>query len=193
MQLLSRLEEDLKSSIEAKKSLTREKKKIFKSIDIICNAIKNRKKIFICGNGGSAADAQHLSAEYIDRLRPKINRKPLPLISLSLDTSHLTACCNDFSFTEIFARPLGALGSNGDVLICISTSGNSKNIISVLKLAKKMRIKTISFLGQRGGKAKKYSETNIVVDSKNVARIQESHIFLGHFILEEVEKKIFKR
>jgi D-sedoheptulose 7-phosphate isomerase len=193
MKIVQKLETDLNSSIEAKKSLLKEKKIIFETINIIYSAIKNKKKIFLCGNGGSAADAQHLSAEYIDRLRPKINRRPLPLISLALDTSHLTACSNDFNFSQVFSRPLSALGTSGDVLICISTSGNSKNILNVLKLAKKMRIKTISFLGKKGGKAKKYSKTSIIVNSENVARIQEAHIFLGHFVLEVVENKLFNR
>jgi len=193
MKIMQKLEADLNSSIEAKKSLIKKKKEIFEAIAIIYSAIKNKKKILLCGNGGSAADAQHLSAEYIDRLRPKINRKPLPLISLALDTSHLTACSNDFNFDQVFSRPLRALGSSGDVLICISTSGNSKNILNVLKLAKKMKIKTISFLGKKGGKAKKYSKTYIIVDSENVARIQEAHIFLGHFVLEVVENKLFNK
>jgi D-sedoheptulose 7-phosphate isomerase len=184
---------DLEKSIEAKKSLITKQNEINKAINILFSVIKKKKKIFICGNGGSAADAQHLSAEYIDRLRPNVNRKPLPLISLSLDTSHITACGNDFNFNNIFERPLSALGSRGDALLCISTSGNSQNIINVLKLAKKKGIKTISFLGKKGGIAKKYSSINIIVNSNNVARIQESHIFLGHFILEEVERKIIKR
>ena len=117
----------------------------------------------------------------------------MPLLSLALDTSHLTACGNDFGFEYIFERPLKALGSKGDVLICISTSGKSENIVRVLKLSKKMGVKSISLLGGDGGFAKKHSNINIIVDSTDVARIQEVHIFLGHFILQEVERKFLKK
>ena len=111
---------------------------------------------------GSAADAQHLSAEFVDRLRPKINRQPLPILSLALDTSHLTACSNDFSFDEVFSRPLEAFGKKTDILLVISTSGNSKNIIKVLKKAKQMKIKSIALLGNNGGLAKKYADNCLI-------------------------------
>ena len=106
----------------------------------ILNTLKKKKKIFICGNGGSAADAQHLAAEFLVRLRPKVNRQPLPIISLAQDTSTITACANDYSFEKLFSRNLQALYSNGDLLITISTSGMSKNIIDVLKFAKRNNI-----------------------------------------------------
>ena len=116
----------------------------FKNIEKIKNKIlyclKNSGKVFICGNGGSAADAQHLAAEFVGRLRPKVNRKPYPVISLALDNSTLTACANDYGFKKIFSRPLDALGSKNDILIVISTSGKSKNIIDVLRLAKKKEL-----------------------------------------------------
>ena len=107
-----------------------------------------------------------------------------------MDTSTLTACGNDFNFKYIFSRSLEALGKKGDLLIVLSTSGNSQNIIEALKAAKKRKINCLSLLGSKGGKAKKFSKLNIIVNSNNVARIQEAHLFLGHFILNEVEKKL---
>ena len=121
----------------------------------ILNTLIKKKKVFICGNGGSAADAQHLAAEFLVRLRPNVNRRPFPIISLAQDTSTITACANDFSFEKLFSRNLEALYSPGDILITISTSGNSKNIIDVLKFAKKNKIYSISLLGNNGGNAKK--------------------------------------
>jgi len=190
--LKKELKRDIQQSILAKKSLIKISNKIFESIKILTECLKNGNKILICGNGGSAADAQHLAAEFLVRLRPNVNRKSLPVISLALDTSTLTACGNDYSFDKIFSRPLSAIGNENDVLISISTSGNSKNIITVLKQAKKQNIKTISLLGQNGGIAKKFSNLSLITDSKNVARIQESHIFLGHFIFQKVEENIIK-
>ena len=158
----------------------------------IFTAIKNGKKVYICGNGGSAAEAQHFAAEFLVKLNTKIKRDPFPIVSLALDTSTLTACGNDFDFKHIFSRNLDALGKKGDVLIVLSTSGNSQNIIEVLKKAKKNKIVSIAFLGFRGGKAKELSDINLIVKNNNVARIQEAHLFLGHHILNEVEKKLIK-
>ena len=121
------------------------------------------------------------------RLRPNINRNPYPVISLALDTSTLTACSNDYGYNNIFSRPLDALASKKDVLIIISTTGKSKNIIKVLKLAKKKKITSIGFLGRGGGEAKSLCNLNYLVPSNNVSRIQETHIFLGHLIFELVE------
>ena len=190
--LKKHLKQDIQQSILAKKSLIKISNKINESIKILTECLKNGNKILICGNGGSAADAQHLAAEFLVRLRPNVNRKSLPVISLALDTSTLTACGNDYSFDKIFSRSLSALGKENDVLISISTSGMSKNIINVIRQAKKQNINTISFLGKKGGKAKKFSNLSLIVDSNNVARIQESHIFLGHFIFQKVEENIIK-
>ncbi len=183
----------LEDSIEAKRSLFVIEEKINFAIDKICKSLKNKGKIFFCGNGGSAADAQHLAAELLIRLRPHVNRKSIPAISLCMDSSTLTACGNDFKFEKIFSRPLEALGEKRDILIVISTSGNSENIIEVLKMAKKKKLFSIGFLGHKGGKAKKYTDLSLIVPSTTVARIQETHIFLGHIILEMVEKKLFKK
>ena len=122
---------DIFESIEVKKKLIKLDKEVFLSIKKIFITIKNGGKIFICGNGGSAADAQHLSAEFLVRLNPEVNRKPLPVVSLAMDTSTLTACGNDYGFNYIFSRNLEALGCKKDLLIIISTSGNSNNILEV--------------------------------------------------------------
>lgn len=160
---------------------------------VIFKTLKKNKKIFICGNGGSAADAQHLAAEFMVRLRTGINRRPLPIISLAQDVSTITACSNDYSFKKLFSRNLEALYSRGDILITISTSGMSKNIIEVLKFAKKKKIYSIALLGNNGGIAKKISDIPIIVKSKNVARIQECHIFIGHILLEWTENQLLKK
>ena len=166
---------------------------IEKAIKIIHKKIKLGGKLMLCGNGGSAADAQHLSAEYLVRLRPNVNRKPIPAISLAQDTSTLTACGNDYDFSDVFRRPFQALAKKNDVLIAITTSGNSLNVIKVLKDARSKKITTIGFLGGSGGKCKKFCDINLIVPSKSTARIQECHIFLGHFIFEQVENLILKK
>ena len=166
---------------------------IEKAIKIIHKKIKLGGKLMFCGNGGSAADAQHFSAEYLVRLRPNINRKPLPAISLAQDTSTLTACGNDYNFSDIFVRPFQALAKKNDVLIAITTSGNSLNVTKVLKEARSKKITTIGFLGNLGGKCKNYCDIKLIVPGKSTARTQECHIFLGHFILEQVENLIIKK
>jgi len=129
----------IEESILTKRNLLSEEKKINKAIKEISKSLKKGNKILLCGNGGSAADAQHLAAEFLVRLRPHINRKPLPAISLTTDVSSITACGNDYDFNDIFSRNLEALYKPGDVLIVISTSGNSKNIINALKFCKKKK------------------------------------------------------
>lgn len=155
--------------------------------------ISNGGKIMICGNGGSAADAQHLAAEFIVRLRPKVNRKAIPVLSLAMETSSLTACGNDYSFSDIFSRPFNAFSNKEDLLIVISTSGNSKNILKVLKESKKKNVRSISLLGTNGGKAKGIADLDIIVPSKVTARIQECHIMLGHFIFEQTENNLLAK
>lgn len=185
----------INESIILKKKLKNFKLEVNYFTSVIFDTIKNNKKIFICGNGGSAADSQHLAAEFLIRLNPKVNRKAIAMIPLALDTSSLTACGNDYSFEKIFSRNLEAIGSSDDLLMCLTTSGNSKNIINVVKTAKKMKIKTLCLLGNKGGEVKKFIEKKsnmIIIPSKNVARIQECHMFLGHTILNMVEKKLLK-
>ena len=195
--ILIELQNQLDENINVHHDILEMSKDIIDSINIIQKKLKKGGKILFCGNGGSAADAQHLAAEFIVRLRPHVNRNPLPALTLVQDTSTLTACGNDYSFDDIFLRPFKALAKNNDILICISTSGNSKNILKVLKEAKKKKIYSISFLGKGGGKAKKITNKSLIIASDNTARIQEGHIFLGHFILEKIEdlflKKIIKK
>ena len=186
------LKKHLNENIQVKKKIFSLSKSILEATDLIYNTIKNNGKVYLCGNGGSAADAQHLAAEFLIRLRPKVNRKPIPFLTLATDTSTITACGNDYSFDQIFSRPFDALANKKDLLIVISTSGNSKNIINVLKLSNKKKIKNISLLGKDGGNAKKHSYLPIIIKHGNVARIQEAHIFLGHFILQMVEDRILK-
>ena len=157
----------------------------------IVNCLKNGKKILICGNGGSAAEANHLAAEFIVRLKPTNNRAAIPVISLEQNSAVLTACGNDLGFENIFSRSLEALGNEGDILLSLSTSGESENILKALKSAKKSKIRSVSFLGNKGGKAKSLSDINLIIPSSNTARIQECHLFLGHHIFSEVEKKLF--
>lgn len=155
----------------------------------VIETLKNNGTIFWCGNGGSASDSQHLAAELIGRFEK--DRAPLKSISLNTDTSVITALSNDYSYDLIFQRQLEALGNSKDLLIVISTSGNSKNIINVLKEAKKKQIFTIALLGKDGGEAQKFSSLSIVVPSNSTARIQEMHILIGHIICSCVEKNMF--
>ena len=186
------LKKNIKESIFLKKKINKFAKKIEDSVGLVSKTLANTGKIFLCGNGGSAADAQHLAAEYLVRLKPNINRNPFPAISLAMDTSTLTACGNDLGFSNIFSRNLNALGQKDDLLIVLSTSGNSLNVIKALKMSKKMKIKSIALLGSKGGKMKGLADQEIIIPSRNVARIQECHIFLGHFIFEQAEKIIIE-
>ena len=158
--------------------------------DVVANSISNGGKLMICGNGGSAADAQHLVAEFLIRLTSDVNREGIPAISLAQDSSTLTACLNDYGPDVIFKRVMSSLASNSDILLAISTSGNSKNIIEVLKYAKSRGIYSIGFLGGDGGGALAYCNNAFIVPSESTARIQESHITAGHTLLQYVEDKL---
>ena len=151
------------------------------------NAIMKGGKIMLCGNGGSAADAQHLAAELLVRLRPRNNRQGVPAISLAQDTSTITACGNDFGYDLIYERMVQALGRKGDVLIGISTSGNSENVILAMKKAKSMGVTVFGFLGEKINNAKDFCDYVLVVPSNDTGRIQEIHITAGHALMERVE------
>jgi len=155
--------------------------------EIIANSISKGGKLLLCGNGGSAADAQHLAAEFLIRLTSDVNRQSIPALSLAQDTSTLTACINDYGSDDVFKRVFSALSSKGDILLVISTSGNSRNIIETLKLAKERDIFSLGFLGNEGGEALQYCNSALIVPSKVTARIQESHITAGHALLQYVE------
>lgn len=157
---------------------------------VIANSIKNGGKLLLCGNGGSAADAQHLAAELLVRFRSGVERKSLPAIALTLDASMLTATANDYNFEQIFARPLSGLGKAGDVLLGITTSGNSKNVLNAFAVAKAMDITTLGFLGGSGGLAKDCCDYAFIVPSSVTARIQEVHITAGHIMMEIIEQQL---
>ena len=150
----------------------------------------NNGKIMLCGNGGSAADAQHLAAEMLVRLRPNINRESVPAITLAQDTSTITACGNDFGYDTLYERNLRAFGKKEDCLIGISTSGDSKNVILAMKAAKELKIKVFGFLGCGGGKALKYCDEAFIVPSNETGRIQEAHITAGHALMEYIEDNL---
>ncbi len=160
--------------------------------NILVKCIANKGKILLCGNGGSAADAQHLAAELLVRLRPKVNRNPIPAIALAMDTSTITACGNDFGYKHIFERNILALGKKEDVLICISTSGMSENLELAAIAANSIGMDTIGFLGNNGGQLKNYCNHSFIIPSSNTARIQECHIILGHSLMQYLEEKLLE-
>lgn len=155
-------------------------------VDVIIQAFKNNKKLLIFGNGGSAADAQHVAAEFIGRFKKE--RKSLPAIALSTDTSILTSLGNDYGFDIIFSRQIQGLGQSGDVALGISTSGNSINVIKAIEQAKQQGMKTIALTGCGGGILASVAELNLIVASTDTARIQESHVCMEHIICQLVEQ-----
>jgi D-sedoheptulose 7-phosphate isomerase len=179
-------------SIEVKQKIVDDKlflTKINQCVESIVLALKNGNKIFFAGNGGSAADAQHLTAEFTGRFYKE--RTPLAAICLNTNVSSITAIANDYGYSEVFVRQLTALAKKGDILAGITTSGNSENIIKAFKYAKENDILTIAFTGQKGGDLKDYADILLNVPSCDTPRIQESHITIGHIICELVEKKLF--
>jgi D-sedoheptulose 7-phosphate isomerase len=158
----------------------------------IFKLIMRGNKIMLCGNGGSAADAQHLAAEMLIRLRPNYNREGVAAIALSQDISTITACGNDFGYDVLYERLIKTLGNKGDCLIAISTSGNSKNVVLAMKAAKKMNIKVFGFLGSDGGDALTLCDKVFLVPSKNTGRIQEAHITAGHALMEYIEDRLIE-
>lgn len=148
-------------------------------------------KVLICGNGGSAADAQHIAAEFVIRLSHRLERPALPAISLATDSSIITAAGNDIGFENVFSRQVEALGSPDDALIAISTSGNSENIIRAIHTATEKQMKTIGFLGDAGGKAAGLCDFSLTIPSSNTAHIQEGHITVGHIICDLIEQSLF--
>ena len=160
------------------------------AIKLVTNTVKDERFLFFVGNGGSAAEAQHMSAEYIATLDHRNYRKGIKALALTVDTSFITAWTNDFEYETIFSRQLETLGAPNDLLFAYSTSGNSKNIIKVIEYASKNRIKIIGFTGNNGGAMNEICDVNFVVPSSNTAMIQEVHTMLGHVICGFVEKGI---
>jgi D-sedoheptulose 7-phosphate isomerase len=154
-------------------------------VAVMLAALKQGNKILFCGNGGSAADSQHIAAEFIGRFKKE--RQSLAAVALTTDTSILTAIGNDYGFDFVFSRQVEGIANEGDVLVGISTSGNSKNVIEAVNLAKKMNVKTVSFTGNDGGPLGSLTDFHINVPSSDTARIQESHICIAHIICELVE------
>lgn len=189
-----RIPQSIEQSIAAKNAILADSDflmRIEKAAEMIITSLRGGGKIHFCGNGGSAADAQHLAAELSGRFY--YDRPPLNAESLHCNTSYLTAVGNDYGYEHIFARLLRGTGRKGDVLVGISTSGNSKNIVEAYKVCKEMGIRIISFTGETGGKIKEMSDLLLNVPSTDTPRIQESHIMIGHIICELVESELFPR
>lgn len=181
------LERIFKASIQVKQNtLEQNKDKLIDAVRLLTNALVNGHKIFLFGNGGSAADAQHIAAEFIGRFQKE--RQALPAIALTTDTSILTALGNDYSFDIVFARQLEGLGQAGDVAMGISTSGNSPNILVGMRKARALGLKTIAFTGGDGGQLASLADISLIVPSKITARIQESHLCMAHSLCELVEQ-----
>ena len=162
---------------------------IFRAIEIISSSVLNGKKVIWCGNGGSAADAQHMAAELMGGLVSH-SRRPIPSIALTTDSSFITAWSNDTDYSTIFSRQIEGLGMPEDVLVAISTSGNSKNVIKAIEMAKLKLLKVVVLSGNSGGKMKGRGDVEICIPSTNTQRIQEGHLFVEHLICECIEKTI---
>lgn len=190
---MNKIKNIIQKSIDVK-SLILKDDSIVNTIDIVCDLItkcfENDGKVLLCGNGGSAADAQHIAAEFSGRFY--LDRDPLFSEALHVNTSYLTAVANDYSFDEIYSRLVKAMGKNNDILICLSTSGNSANIVKASQTAHDLGMITIAFTGENGGKLKETCDYTINIPSNDTPRIQESHIMVGHIICEIVETNIFK-
>ena len=189
---MEKIKNIIQASIEVKKQiLTNDKllQTVMDCVNIIVNAFEKGNKVLFCGNGGSASDAQHLAAEFSGRFYT--NRDALPAEALHCNTSYITAVGNDYSYDVIYSRLIKGIGNTGDVLVGLSTSGNSKNIINAFEVAKQKGMITIAFTGSSGGKLKKDADQLINIPSDDTPRIQESHITLGHIICQLVEEIYF--
>jgi len=188
------IEKTIKASVKVKEELLSNSKLIERIKDVAeccIDAFKNKHKVYFCGNGGSAADAQHLAAEFSGRFY--YDRPPLDSEALHVNTSYLTAVANDYSYDEIYARLVKAKMDKGDVLIGLSTSGNSKNILKAFQEAQKKNVLTVGFTGETGGEMKALSDVLVNVPSKDTPRIQEAHILIGHIVCEIVESEMFPK
>lgn len=187
-----RIKESIQQSIETKQKILNDPYLLGTIRDVAdtCQeAFCQGNKVLFCGNGGSAADAQHLAAEFSGRFY--YDRQPLPSEALHVNTSYLTAVANDYSFDEVYARMLKGIGHSGDILIALSTSGNSKNILRALEVARELGIITVGMTGETGGEMREWCDYLINVPSKDTPRIQECHIMVGHILCELVESAIF--
>lgn len=186
------IKEQLVESSEIKLKIVQEcSDDIKQSVNILVDAFKNGKKLLLCGNGGSAADCQHIAAEFMIRLSHDLDRPAIAAVALTTDTSNLTAGGNDIGYENVFARNVEGLGNSGDVLIAISTSGNSGNVVKAVEKAKEKNVKVIGFLGGTGGKLLSMVDQAIVVPSNSTQRIQEGHITIAHIICELTERILY--
>jgi D-sedoheptulose 7-phosphate isomerase len=184
----------LRRSIAVKEKLMADHcESVVRLADLCIESVANGGKLLFCGNGGSAADAQHLAAELLVRLRPDVNRDGLPAIALAMDSSAMTACGNDYSYEVFYERMVKALGRKGDVLIAITTSGKSLNVIRALKAARERGIVAIGFLGGTGGPALAECDAALIVPDTETGRIQEGHIAMGHALMELIEDGLLQR
>jgi D-sedoheptulose 7-phosphate isomerase len=188
--IIDSLNESAETKIKIKDQLMHD---IIKAVEMLADCFNSGNKLLLCGNGGSAADCQHIATELMIRLSHHIQRPALPAIALTTDTSNLTAGGNDIGFENVFARNVEGLGNKGDVLLAISTSGNSPNVIKAVDMAHQKGLKVIGFLGGSGGKLKDKIELPIVIPSSNTQRIQEGHITVAHIICELVEEKLYSK
>ena len=189
---MEKIKQYITASIETKQKLLQDEallQTIAVIIDEMVSALDNGHRIYFCGNGGSAADAQHLAAEFSGRFY--LNRKALPAEALHCNTSYLTAVANDYSFDVIYSRLVEGICQKGDVLVGLSTSGNSANIVKAFETARAMGITTVGFTGATGGVMKGLSDCLINIPATDTPRIQESHILVGHIICQLVEEKLF--
>lgn len=190
--MLDKIKDIVQNSISVKNDILNNEsilKDLEHLVHLITDTFKNGGKVLFCGNGGSAADAQHLAAEFSGRFYT--DRNPLPSEALHCNTSYLTAVANDYGYDFVYSRLLKGVGKAGDIIIGLSTSGNSTNIIKAFEVAKELGITTVAFTGVTGGKMKELSDILINVPSTDTPRIQESHIMLGHIACELVEKNLF--
>jgi D-sedoheptulose 7-phosphate isomerase len=186
--ILKRFEE----SIDVQRRFLKENlSKLLEVVQLIVHTFQSGNKLLLFGNGGSASEAQHLAAEFVNRY--EIERPPLPAIALTTDTSILTSVSNDLSFDEIFSKQLHAIGRKGDIAIGISTSGNSSNVIRAFEVAKEIGIKTVAITGNDGGKLAKRADLSLIVPSRSTPRIQETHSLIGHILCEMVEQTLFSK
>jgi D-sedoheptulose 7-phosphate isomerase len=186
------IESEIKESIDVKSQVLKHcLPDISQAIQQLLTTISNGGKILLCGNGGSAADAQHLAAELVIRLNSSNDRPAIAALSLTTDTSILTAGANDYGFDYVFSRQIEALGKREDTLIALSTSGNSANVIEAVNMAHEKGLYTIGLLGGEGGKLKMLVDLALIIPSHNTARIQESHNLIGHILCAILEKELF--
>jgi D-sedoheptulose 7-phosphate isomerase len=186
------IDDELRASADTKRQIAEKcSDVIVKAVDVLIRTLNQGGKILLCGNGGSAADAQHLATELVIRMDPKLKRPAIPAIALSTDSSMLTAGANDIGYDNVFARSVEALGRKGDVLIAISTSGNSESVNRALAQARSAGMATIGLLGKDGGKSRELVDVAIIVPSSDTQRIQEGHITIGHILCALVEREMY--